>query len=178
MANIVLLDTGYPNITDSGDQESTANRANSGSAINLKSVELNYSRGAGLDTGPTIARYYSDYTTNLAPTQVNFGSVENPKITISGVIDRTDTTDMDLIAQLDRLVTTKGIKLLYYNNTTDGYRDLTDSLGTDNSNDVHKTNNFSGTSTPHLHVRISSFQIRHTSGGSSLRYTLVCEVTA
>lgn len=169
IANISILDTGYPNITNDGEQESTTNMANAGEEIELKSVEMNYDRSAGLDTGPSIGKYYS--STEIAQTEINFASVDNPTIVINGVLNRTSSTDMDMIPELDKLVTTKGIKIVYYNSTTDGYRDLTDSIG---STDTYHLSN----GTKHLHVRVKSFSIRHTTNTLLLRFTLTCEVTA
>src|SRR3990167_4777867 len=117
MANLTILDTGYPSVTQSGTQESATNRANSGNAIELKAVEMVYSRGAGTDSNQAIGRYYPEFTTSISPSVVNFASVEVPKIVITGVLDRKTTADMDLVTELDKLITTKGVKLLYYNNT-------------------------------------------------------------
>ena len=169
MANITILDTGYPNTVNNGDIELTTKRANAGSAIELKAVEMTYSRGAGLDVGPSIGKYYT--VNKYAQTEVNFASVENPKITISGVLRRNVTTDMDLIVELDKLVQTKGVKILYYNSTTDGYRDITDSIG---QLDTYHLSNL----TKHFHIWVKSFSIRHASDKMLLKYDLVCEVTA
>ena len=164
MANISIIDTGRPNISYTGEAASVV--ANSGTAIVLKAVEVNYDVGAGLDDTPVIGKY--------SESEVNFSSTENGKFTINGILRRDTTADMDLIPILKKLVTTKGIKLLYYNSTTDGYRDITDSLGTDYSTDTHQSNNFSGTATPHLHIRVKSFSIRHSTNTLLLRYTLTC----
>ena len=162
MANITILDTGYPNNTNGGTQESTGNMANSGSAIELKSVEVDYERNSNNDNSPVPGKYSNS--------PLSFVSVNNPKLNIKGVLDRQSTADMDLITELDKLCTTKGIKLLYYNSTSDGYRDLTDSLG---STDTHHLLNL----TKHFHGRIISFRITHSSSVTHLRYSLVYEVT-
>ena len=105
-----------------------------------------------------------------------FGTVMAAKITIQGVLDGNDTSDMDTMTLLQQLTNTYGVKLLYYSDTTDGYRDITDSLGDEFKNDVHQANNFSGTATPHLHVRFTNFQITQTSN-SHLRFTLEAVTT-
>lgn len=163
MANITILDSGYPNIINSGTQESSSNMANGGTAIELKAVEVSYGIGSGIDNSPVVSKY--------SETELNFASTENAKMTITGLIDRKVTADMDLIPEFKKLVTTKGIKVLYYNSTTDGYRDLTDSLGSTDSYHLSNT-------TPHLHIRVRFFTIRHTGRGTILRYTLTCEETA
>ena len=102
--------------------------------------------------------------------------IEN-SIVLNGVLNRTSTTDMNLMTSIRDLIATYGIKLLYYTSTIDGYRELTDSLGTANSNDWHKTVFFSGTATPHLHVRVVSFNITQTTT-THLRYSLELMETA
>ncbi len=169
MSEISVVDTGYPNIANTGTQLATSSRANSGNVITLKTAEIDYQRGTGFDNTPV--------PTKFSDVEVNFASTENPKGMITGVLKRDVTADMDLIAELDKLATTKGIKLLYYSSTTDGYRELTDSLGTGNSNDVHKTANFSSVATPHFHVRFTSFSIKQVPSGKLLRYQLSYEVT-
>lgn len=166
MANIAILDTGYIKNDASGTQANTL--ANSGSVINLKSVNVTYQRAGNVDTSEII-------NTNTGP-NAGFGSVTAAKITIQGVLDGNATADMNLMQSLNDLLTTYGVKLLYYTDTTDGYRDITDSLGDANKDDVHKTNNFSGTPTPHLHVRVTNFQISQTAD-NYLRYTLECVET-
>ena len=159
--NIAIIDTGYLNIADTGGTASTI--VNSGQPVILKSVTLSFNRGANVSTNEIL-------NTNIGPV-AGFGSVTAGKITIQGVLDSNDTTDMDLMDEINDMLKTYGVKLLYYNDTTDGYRDITDSLGSVNKDDVHKTNNFSSVATPHLHVRFTSFQITQTAK-SHLRYTL------
>jgi len=164
MATIGIVDTGYPNITSIGTVAASADRANSGSVITFKCTKMRYTRDANLDN-TNVPSKYSDM-------EVNYGSIENPIIEISGVLDRTITADMDLVSEFDELVTTKGIKCLYYNSTSDGYRDLTDSLGATDAYTNHPA------STPHLHGRIKSFTITQNPGSVHLPYTLMFQVTA
>lgn len=152
MASIAIIDTGYISTAATGTQAPTI--VNSGSAINLKNTQIGYDGGSNTDENPVVG-------SNSEPT-VGFGSVNAPKLSISIVLDRRNSTDMSYVVMLDQLRKTYGIKLLYYTSTTDGYRDLTDTLGDANKDDVHKAGNFSGTSTPHLHVRFTSFSITET----------------
>lgn len=149
------------NISDTGTQASTL--ANSGSAITLKSVDISYERKANVDSTEII-------NTNTGPV-VGFGTVTAGKITVNGVLDPNTTADMDLMDDLNDLLKTYGVKLLYYSSTTDGYRDITDSLGDANKDDIHKTDFFSSVSTPHLHVKVVAFSITQ-SAKTHLRYTL------
>lgn len=161
MANISILDTGRFSITDVTSTQAT--RANSGNEIELKAVDVSFERKANIDMSEII-------NTNTGPV-VGFGSVTAGKITIRGMLDGNSASDMNLMDEINDMLSTYGTKLLYYNNTSDGYRDITDSLGDTYKNDVHKDEHFSGTATGHLHVRFISFQITQTSN-SILRYTL------
>ena len=136
--------------------------ANSGNAINLKSVELTYSGTGNVDSSPIISSF--------SLSQSNFVSINNAKMQITGVIARDTTADMDLMDDLDNLRNTIGIKLLYYTSITDGYRDITDSIGATDATHL------SGT-IPHLHVRILNFTIKQTANSKILKYTLDLEVT-
>lgn len=169
MASISIIDTGHLTTTNVSDTQA-ATVVNSGSAITLKSVEFNYQGSANYDDSPLI-------NTNSGSV-VGFGSVNPSKITIRGFLNRTSSTDMDTMTLLNQLKSTYGVKLLYYSSTTDGYRDITDSLGTGNSSDVHKDNNFGGTATPHLHVKITNFSTSDSADSNIIRYTLELLETA
>lgn len=166
MATITIIDTGYPNITSTGTVAGSSDRANSGSAITFKCTSMRYSRGANLDDSNVPSKY--------ADMELNYGSVVNPTIEISGVLDRRVDADMNLISDFDLLVTTKGIKCLYYNSTTDGYRDLTDDLGSANENDGY-TNH---PDEPHLHGRVKSFTVTQTPKSSHCVYKLIFQLTS
>ena len=166
MANLAIIDTGYLNVLDTGSQ--APDIVNSSTAITLKASKLNYSVKSNSDS--------SEIVNSRGNPVVGFGTTSAPKVIVSGVLSRLVSADMTTLALLRNLPSTYGVKLLYYSDTTDGYRDITDSLGTtilgtDNSNDVHKTTNFAGTATPHLHVRFTSFQVEQLSS-THLKYTL------
>lgn len=154
------MDTGYLTITTASGTQATM--VNSGNAINLKSVEISYSGTGSVDSSPIISSF--------SASQSNFVSINNAKLQISGVLNRETTADMDLLDDLDDLRKTLGIKLLYYTSITDGYRDITDSIGATDATHL------SGT-IPHLHVRITNFTTKQTSTSKLLKYTLDLEVT-
>ena len=168
MGVIAIVDTGIPNIYGSGSAVVSTEMANAGAEMQLKTAEMSWNRGVGISNNPNPANY--------ADAELQFSSFDNPKITIKGVLDRTITADMTLLKQLDRLCTTKGVKLLYYTSTSDGYRDLTDSLGTTDAAHATVSNYTSGT-TPHLHVIFTGFSIPQPSTGKLLTYNLTGEVT-
>lgn len=106
MGQIKILDTGYIDTDNSGTQASSGNRANSGSAISLKTMEF----------VPQLARalaYESELATKT-PSSVNRGSLSNMSFTLKCLINKSDTTEMGLIAELLDLVATDGYKLLWY----------------------------------------------------------------
>jgi len=171
MANIAVIDSGYL-VTDSttGTQ---ATMANSGSAINLKSVEIDFQAGGNVDTTPVI----NATSAGASNAKLNFGSINPSKITINGLASRKVTADMDLLDDLRDLTKTIGIKLLYYTSSTDGYRDITDSLGATDS--VHNgTGKLLSADIPHIHCLVTNFIVRHTSDSNILRYTLELVETA
>lgn len=176
MATITIIDTGYPNVDKSGNKEGSSDMANGGSAITLKAVSLDYGRGANIADNPIPAKY--------ADMELNFSSVENPKMVVTGILDRKNVEDIDwdddnTLYHLDKLVRTKGIKLLYYSTTGDSYTTLIEALGFDNYQDGHTdSGNELSMDTPHLHIRILSLKVRQASSGSAVRFTLECEVTA
>ena len=163
--HITIIDTGYLTITTTTGTQATM--ANSGSAITLQSIDMTYQGGSNIDDAPVI----NVSSSGAGAAVLNFGSISNAKITINGILKRTVAADMNLMDDLDDLRKTIGIKLLYYSSITDGYRDITDSIG---STDAY---HLSGT-TPHIHVRVINFTIRQTSESDILRYTLECLETA
>lgn len=162
MGQITILDTGFLNISGTGTQASVI--ANSGSVITLKTGKLSFQRKSNTDSTEII-------NTTTGPV-VGFGTVTAGLWVVNGVLDSNVAADMDLIKPLNDLLSTFGVKLLYYSDTTDGFRDLTESLGDPNKNDAHKSANFGGTTTPHLHVKVNNFQIPQMSSSKHLRYTL------
>lgn len=167
MASLTIIDTGFLNITNSGTKATTI--VNSGTAITLKTATISFQGAANVDTSEII-------NTNTIPI-AGFGSITAERITITGVLDRGVSADMTAVVLLNDLKKTYGVKLLYYDSTSDGYRDLSDTLGDTNKDDIHKTDNFSGTATPHFHIRVINFQITETSS-SHMRYVLECVTTA
>lgn len=170
MGVIALIDTGFIKADKSGTQLDTADIVNAGVAVTLKTASMRFRRGGSTDSNPQPGTF--------TDTEINRVSFENPIVIISGVINRTVTSDMDNITLLDQFTQTKGVKLVYYTDKDDGYRDLTDSLGS--------TNNFNQTSPGvgeidegilNLIVIFKTFDINNTGDKGLLRYTLTGEVT-
>ena len=170
MSNITIIDTGYGNVESTGTIFDNADRANSGSAIELKGVTITYDRTVNLDvsSGPD----------NSTESEVNQVSNETPKLLITGVVRRGDGdyTDgnMSQLPFLDQCAYTKGIKCVYYNDAiadTTGYPLLTKFLG--------GTDAFTGhPSEKHFHARFKGFRVVQSASGKLYTFTLTGEVTA
>ena len=118
MGNYRIIDTGYANKQNEGDQETMAN---SGNAIEFNSFRLTLNCSNNESTSPNPGRYEDAET--------NFTSFNNPALVLSGVVNRTSSDYETLTANCDALRRTKGLKLLYYSDSSDGYKSLVNALG-------------------------------------------------
>ena len=192
MANISILDTGFIKPTHVGSQLSTANRSNSGSLITLKGISFTPTSQANQDASPFLA--------STGEPEVNYGSNAGSKITIRGLLDLRNSSDVTLAYQLWRLPNTRGYKAVFYNVATseaaaqDLKRDeqlVTMVSGshvdsTEPQGDISFSTEYSGgtrssqnlTNVYHIHVRFKSFTPRHTAESSVIQYDLIGEVTS
>jgi hypothetical protein len=161
IANITIRDIGYANTNNTGDQETMAN---SGTAFTLKGISLSFDRGTGVDNSENPGRYED--------TEINYTSQGNGRITIRGTLKYTESGDIDQIKDLDDVVITKGLKILYYSSSTDGFKTFIDALGqaTLNSVTVDSTIKF-------LLVRFTSINFSQGANSQQISYTLTAEVT-
>ena len=171
MANITLKDSGYVDIARTKQQAVNDNiggvtAVNSGTAIELKNIDINYDIGLNFDNTAVVG--------SLAAPTLTVGSSDSGKITLTGVVDGTNAIDIGYLLYLKYFTKTKGIVLLYYNSTTDGYYDLTEVFGNINKDDVHKTTDFATVSTPHLHVKVVGFKVTQVAA-KYLRWQLSLE---
>ena len=144
---------------------------NNGSAINLKSASLTFQAGANLDTSPVI----NTGTTGASTANLNFGSISNAKFTIKGVLNHSDSGDIDLAGYLNQLRKTVGIKLLYYTIASSDVPVFWSIGGTDAAHNGSGKDLAAGIL--HHHVRVTNFTLTQ-SGPNVLRYTLECVETA
>lgn len=110
MGQIKILDTGYVRPTNAGTQASSGNRANSGSAISLKTAEFIPSLKRNYQADPNIG-------TN-SPSEVNLGTLENMQFTLRCILDTKTASDMAITYHLLNLLTTNGYKVMWYDYTT------------------------------------------------------------
>lgn len=165
MATYNLLDTGYANIGANGTQET---RAYGGSVLSINTKSLTWERSTGTSSNSNPGTYES--------TEVNYVSVGNPRLVIIGVIEINDANYNTKVAGYDDMSTTKGLKHLYYDSTTDGYNPITNVKGSV----THGSLQVNGT-IKSLLVRVLSFrfnEVNRTASTKGLReFTLTLEVT-
>lgn len=175
MTNIIIKDKGYVSVDESGipfvnystlDLNTDADQktflkgdyiVNDGNEINLRTAKMTYQRGINLEDNPVPS---------LNETSIGKGSGSNPKIVISGKLDRRLNADMTTIKLFDLLCQSNGYKELYYGSNTDDWDDIIERLGYTDAQENTLT---------HLHIRVRSFQIENTSK-SIINFTLNCGV--
>jgi len=148
MAWLTVLDTGYLKPTNEGTQLDSGDRANSGTAMSLRSTEFKPSVSANFDDSPVLE---SD-----SDAEVNVGTFENMKFTLLVRIDMGVAAQRSLIYPLVRLVQTKGYKVLYYASTSDD-EELVSQLANSHTFTSGEQSAFSlGGAYAHLHVFFKS----------------------
>lgn len=111
MAEIKIQDTGKLSVGDSSAQES--DKANSGSEIDLKGVEINMEMEQLMNTDPAIGLTVGGSTDTMYTwPHIDVTGIDRRKWIVRGVLDATGGTDMTTFSQLCSLVRTKGYKLL------------------------------------------------------------------
>lgn len=178
MGIIKIQDTGYIKPTNEGSQASAANRANSGTAVSIKVAEFTPSLTRNIQFNPEIG-----ITT---PSEVNQGSVENMKFTLTCKLKTSNATDMGNIQHLLDMIATNGYKLMWYdyssasaenNNGQLIYRTAFNSKFGHQITDGEKTKFSISDNFYHLHVFFFDIQPRHSAGSGIITYTLTGIIT-
>lgn len=164
--DVKIIDSGWLSSSRSGNQQTTANRVNSGSAITLKIPSLSLKGKALLDKTP-IPASFSD-----APVNVN--GYENDVVNIDLIIDKSDSSEYDDLYEIYRLKKTKGVKLLYPSVLTDTKKSLIELLGSTSTN---FNGNEVGASTPCLMGYVEDVTINDSSGSKKFRVNIAFVVT-
>jgi hypothetical protein len=173
MAKISILDTGYVKPTNEGTRLVSANMSNAGAAIALKAVVFKPTSMQKVDDTPSLGVYGIGNQIDSFGSAGNLASVENPKFTLSGVLDLTETADQDLVMPLFTLALTKGYKVLYYDSATDdAAKQLVYQLATDTFTSGESTAYTVTSGLKHLHCRILSCDFIDTAGTDKLAYNL------
>jgi hypothetical protein len=163
MANITIQDSGYISTNNAGTRATSANMANSGNAINLKSVDIKFSSKGNLDNSPLLGAYGVGTDTSVGST-VNIASVENLGFTITGILNMADATDQSYLVPLIQLPRTRWYKLLYYNSLSGDYSEQTLYQLSDDTFTAGEVTTFSlGGQYKHLHVMVSSVDVSQSS---------------
>lgn len=135
----------------------------------MKASELSFDCGSNDDD--SVVPGQTDSSGYFQGPEVNAVSCIADTYTISGIANRTISGDMTLLLNLKNAIKSKGLKMLYYSSTTDGYRDFTDTWGETTSAYATEAGFTSGT-TPVLFVRCLKLSVRNTADSKLLRYTL------
>lgn len=161
MGQYAIKDTGYANTSAAGTQETITN---SGTAVTFNGAKLTYSRNVSLDNAPNPSRYEDS--------EINYITQLNPTLTLSGVVPQNASAYETLIKNIDDLCITKGLKLLYYTDSADGYKNIPAALGATaygslQVNGVIKC----------LLVRVKNWSISEEPTKNLARYNITIEIT-
>lgn len=170
MSSITILDTGFLKIDNTGTQLSSANRANSGSAITLNSVSVNFETKANVDDSPALGKY--------AETEVNFASFDNRKLVIKGVLRSSNSTEMSLVYPLHKLVQTKGYKTVYYPIVGDTTQLVSKMANGDTFSASEQSLFGIGGAYLHINIRFTSFLPQQGADSNIIHFTLEGLITA
>ncbi len=173
MGTITIQDTGYIKPTNEGTQASSGNRANSGTAISLKTAEFVPSLKRNISNEPELA--------SNTPSEVNQGSLENMQFRLTCKLKTNDDTDMGNVQHLLDMITTNGYKLMWYDYTSavaennNGqliYRLALNSKFGHQFTDGEKSAFTLSDNFYHLHVFFFDIQPRHVANSKIITYTL------
>jgi len=172
MGTIQIQDTGYIKPTNEGKQASSANMANSGSALILRNMEFTPSLKRNLNSSPELG--------SNTPSEVNLGSIENMQFSLTCRLDTNNATDMGYVQHLLNMIATDGYKLLWYQYTTTAeknngkliYQIAKNSKFGHQLTDTEKTTFTISDNFYHLHVHFLDIQPRQTGDSSHIVYTL------
>ena len=172
MGKIHIQDSGYIKPTNEGTQATAANRANSGTVIILKTAEFQPILTRNISANPDLGV--------STPAEVNKGSLENIKFSLTCELDPGNSTDMGYISALLDLVATNGYALMWYQYTTTAennngqliYRIATNTKFGHQITDGEKTAFSISDNFYHLHVHIFSFQPVQTGKSKVMTYRM------
>lgn len=128
-ASITILDTGFQSSARLGkpknnytDKTSLGTYVcNSGNPITLKCPHISLRGGTNLSDEPNPS--------SNQPTETHFNTFDNDVYEIPFIIDVTDSTQRDLLVEINLLRKTIGVKLLYSSDTTTNLKTLPEILG-------------------------------------------------
>jgi hypothetical protein len=152
--SITITDSGYRQVPTTGSETT---KANSGSAVTLKSVKLSLDMSTLINDEPT-KQFVSDVDTNA----FTFGEVDKnglnmPVWKVGGVLDMSLAADQVVLANLIECVQTKGFKQL---GTTDTATNTVFLRWTDT------------TAVTSVNVRVKSFNCKQDAESNVVKYTL------
>lgn len=187
--NLKILDTGYISTTDTSSQTqlSDANRAGytgaAVSSITLKSANVTRASDVHIESKPII-------NTNT-PSETTLVSVKNPIYKVNTIKKKEITIaswDDNDIVQIERLSSTKGLKLLYPSVITDTKKHIVEALGAVNTGKLSTVDGFAnasptddngtvGTSQPYIVGRVKNLTMADNPDGNYWRINFDFEVS-
>ncbi len=173
IGQIYIQDTGYIKPTNIGEQASSGNMANSGNVISINTAEFTPNLTRNINNNPELG--------SNTPSEVNLGSLENMKFSLTCGLNSNSSTDMDKIQSLLDLVATNGYKLMWYqytsatpekNNGKLIYQIAINSKFGHQLTDGEKSKFSISDNFYHLHVHFFGIQPRQSAKSNHVIYTL------
>lgn len=165
--NIKIKDLGKRSVESASAEESEI--VNSGNWVELKNVEIIYDISSQINDSAEISKFENDDSTEIYGIgECDKSGINLPKWTITGVIKIGNSTDMQMFANLVKLVKTKGVKQITGADTSKSlinYINYFDDYIQDQSKTASSVN--SG-----LYVRIKSLTVRANPNSEFATYSL------
>lgn len=153
-----IFDTGYAKSNTTTGTQFT--RINSGGEIEIPATSMTYNASANSDEEATPTKT-SGGVYDIS--EINTTSVANRTITLRAVFKRSVTAQKNNLQYLLDLVASKGVKVFYYQSTTDGYNTTPNIWGSTDT-DHSTTGSYTSGTTPHLHVFVKEVRVTEDNG--------------
>ena len=160
-----LIDTGYTKKETTSGTKFT--QINSGNEVIIPGKSITYSGTQNTDTQPTPALTSSGSYTQA---EIDTNSIANNTLTLTARYKRDNATQMTALKNVFNMKNTKGVKILYYQSTIDGYETIPNLFGTTDTD--HTSNGgYTSNTTPHLHVFVKTVTINEALGSPNATIT-------
>ncbi len=156
-----LIDTGYAKKGTSSGTKLTV--INSGNEVIVPVKSMVYTGGMNIDS-MSVPGFVS--SGSYVQAEVDTNSITNNVLTLSARYKRDNATQMTQMKNVFEMKNTKGVKILYYMSTTDGYETIPNLLGGTDS-DHSSSGGYVSNTTPHLHCFVKSVTINEANGSQN-----------
>jgi len=153
-------------IIDTGRTKSDATtgtqftRVNSGSEVTIPIKSIVLGGTLNSDETPTPGKTSSGL---YSLSEVDTNSVNNPVLTVVAKYKNNVSGDITNLKNLYDMKFSKGVKIFFYQSTTDGTNTTPNIIGTTDT-DHSSTGNYTSGTTPHLHVFVKDVRINENTG--------------